>query len=80
MKRPKVIVLIGWGLLAALLVGLNVALGWSLFTQGDTVVEVNSPKSGPTVASKAYLFFLLLLGDGLLLWYLIGGRKKSQKK
>ena len=68
------------GLLVTVLVGLTVAVGVSLFTQGDTVFERYSPRSGPTVLSKAYLFFLLLLGDGFLLWYLIAGRRKSQRK
>ena len=68
------------GLLVTVLVGLTVAVGVSLFTQGDTVFERNSPISGPTVLSKAYLFFLLLLGDGLLLWYLMAPRRKSQRK
>ena len=52
--------------MVTVLVGLTVAVGVSLFTQGDTVFERNSPISGPTLLSKAYLFFLLLLGDGLL--------------
>ncbi len=68
------------GLLVTVLVGLTVAVGVSLFTQGDAVFERNSPISGPTVLSKAYLFFLLLLGDGLLLWYLMAPRRKSQRK
>jgi hypothetical protein len=68
------------GIVVAVLVGLTVAVGVSLLTQGDTVFERNSPTSGPTVVSKAYLFFLLLLGDGLLVWYLIAGRRKSQRK